>query len=119
MEEPNVTDSIVVGATNHPELLDRALLRRFDSIIEFALPSSLEIREIIVANLGSLRLTRISWRKVSDAAEGLSQSEISRAAEDVAKTAILEERRTVSTDDLLSRLNERRRMRDAFAAPSR
>lgn len=114
MEETNASDSIVVGATNHPELLDRALLRRFDTVIEFQLPSASEIKSIVKANLGSLKHPGINWTRIARAAEGLSQSEITRAAEDAAKTAILEERNNVSTNDLLGRLDERRRMRNAF-----
>ena len=38
LEESNSTDSVVVAATNHPELLDRALFRRFDDILEYSLP---------------------------------------------------------------------------------
>ena len=38
MEEPNSTDSLVVAATNHSEILDRALARRFDEIVEYAVP---------------------------------------------------------------------------------
>jgi len=30
------SDSLVVAATNHPDLLDRALFRRFDDVVEYA-----------------------------------------------------------------------------------
>ena len=36
--EQDQSDSLIVAATNHPKLLDRALFRRFDDVIEFALP---------------------------------------------------------------------------------
>ena len=44
MEEPSATDSVLIAATNHPELLDRALLRRFDVVMEFAPPTTEQIR---------------------------------------------------------------------------
>lgn len=33
------TDSIIIAATNHPELIDRAIWRRFDSTIKFDAPT--------------------------------------------------------------------------------
>ena len=119
MEEPNSTDSLVVGATNHPELLDRALLRRFDVVLEFEAPTDYQIRELIKANLRPMRFPRISWKAVTTAAQGLSQSEIVRAAEDAVKTAILDERDVLKTSDIVSRVEERMEMRNAFSGPQR
>lgn len=39
--------SIVIAATNQKEMLDDALLRRFDNIINFNLPTEKEIKELI------------------------------------------------------------------------
>ncbi len=57
---------------------------------------------------------RLGWTKIVKAADGLSQSEIVRAADDAVKTAILDERKTITTEDVVQRLNQRREMRDAF-----
>ena len=45
--EQDQSDSILVAATNHPQLLDRALFRRFDSVIEYPLPSPDIVQAII------------------------------------------------------------------------
>lgn len=119
MEQPNATDSILIGATNHPELLDRALLRRFDSILEFAPPSDEQIKTLLETNLRPLCVSRLNWKAVVEKAQGLSQSEIARAAENAVKTAILDERNTLTTDDLLERLTERMQMREAFSKTTR
>ena len=37
MEEPNSTDSLVIAATNHSEILDKALARRFDEVVDIIL----------------------------------------------------------------------------------
>lgn len=115
MEQPNATDSVLIGATNHPELLDRALLRRFDSILEFPPPSDHQIQTLVKKNLKPLRFTRLDWKQIIKQAHGLSQSEIVRAAEDAVKTAILDERNTLTTTDILDRLSERLEMREAFS----
>ncbi|MBO6825364.1 MAG: ATP-binding protein [Sneathiella sp.] len=114
MEQPNATDSILIGATNHPELLDPALLRRFDLISEFDMPSDDQIKTLIKKYLRPLKYPRIAWKKVINAAQGLSQSEIARASEDAVKTAILDEHDVLKTDDIVRRLNDRAEMRAAF-----
>ncbi|WP_421993934.1 AAA family ATPase [Roseococcus sp.] len=114
MEEDNATDSLIICATNHPSLLDRALLRRYDQVLEFKTPSQNDIKEIISVNLRPMKAQRLSWKKIFDAAENLSQSELVRAADDAVKTAILEQRTTISTENILERLQERRDMRAAF-----
>ena len=116
MEEPNSTDSLIIGATNHPELLDRALLRRFDLLLEFDAPTDQQIRDLIKANLYPMKFPRLSWKAIVAAARGLSQSEIVRASEDAVKMAILDERSSLSTEDIVKRLKERLEMRRAFSS---
>jgi AAA+ superfamily predicted ATPase len=114
MEEANSTDSVIICSTNHPALLDRALLRRYDQVLEFDSPSSGQIRQLISANVAPLKLVRPVWKTIVHAAEGLSQSEIVRAADDAVKTAILDERKHLTTEDIVDRLQERHAMRTAF-----
>ncbi len=114
MEEGNSTDSVIICSTNHPSLLDRALLRRYDQVLEFDLPSTDQVKQLINTNVGPMKIVRPVWKQIIHAAEGLSQSEIVRATDDAVKTAILDERRQLSTDDVVNRLQERHAMRTAF-----
>jgi SpoVK/Ycf46/Vps4 family AAA+-type ATPase len=41
--EDDRSDSLVIATTNHPDLLDSAIFRRFDEILDFALPSQEEL----------------------------------------------------------------------------
>ena len=61
-----------------------------------------------------MKIVRPVWKQIIHAAEGLSQSEIVRAADDAVKTAILDERRQLRTEDIVNRLQERHAMRTAF-----
>lgn len=114
MEEDNSTDSLIVAATNHPELLDRALLRRFDSVLEFDSPNEEQIKSLIKSNLTPMKCPRPAWKKIYDVANGLSQAEIVRAAEDAVKNAILDEHDKVTTKDIVMHLEERHDMKRLF-----
>jgi len=116
MEEQNATDSIVISATNHPELLDRALLRRFDDVLQFEFPSDAEIRAILETNLRPLKHVKFAWNKILEMAQGLSQAELVNAAEEAVKTAILEERDNVSSKQLVAAIETRRAMRNALTS---
>jgi SpoVK/Ycf46/Vps4 family AAA+-type ATPase len=114
MEQENPTDSLIIGATNHPDILDKALVRRFDRVLAFDLPSADEIKRVLQLGLRPLKPGRLSWNKIVTAARGLSQSELSNAAEDVVKDAILHQHRSLKTDHLLSKIQARKKMQTLF-----
>jgi SpoVK/Ycf46/Vps4 family AAA+-type ATPase len=115
LEEPNSTDSLVIAATNHPELLDRALFRRFDDILEYALPDADAIQNVLATRLNAFRPNRIVWGKVIDAASGLSQADLARAADEAIKGAVLRDEKSISADELIVALRERRAVRETVS----
>src|SRR5690606_4995746 len=108
--ETDDSDSLLIGATNHVKLLDRALFRRFDAVLEYGLPSANVAIEVMRSRLALLDTSDIDWPKAGEAAEGLSHAEITHACEQAAKNAILE-RTTVRGDELLAALQQRREPR--------
>jgi SpoVK/Ycf46/Vps4 family AAA+-type ATPase len=102
------SESLLVAATNHPQLLDRALIRRFDAVIEYGLPSRQVAEKVMRARLALLETSAVNWPKVSVAAKGLSHADLARACEHVAKNAILAHRRRVGTSEIIEALRERR-----------
>lgn len=105
--EQDQSDSLLVAATNHPQLLDRAMFRRFDSVIRFPLPTPEIGRTVIRNRLANVRLGRIAWAKVDRSLTGLSHAEITLAAERSAKDAILAGEDVVGTARLVAALDER------------
>jgi SpoVK/Ycf46/Vps4 family AAA+-type ATPase len=106
--EQDESDSLIVAATNHPGILDKALFRRFDIVVCYTLPNSEIVEHVLKNRLGLLDIFGINWKKVSEAAKGLSHGDIARACEQAAKKAILDEKTKVSTEDLVAALTERR-----------
>ena len=108
--------SLIVAATNHPQLLDRAVFRRFDTVIDFPLPTPETARDVIRNRLAVLDTRGLGWKSVDKAAEGLSHAELTLACDQAAKETILSNRKRITTAMLVSALEERRQV---SASPSK
>lgn len=84
---------VLVAATNHPELLDRAIWRRFERKIELGLPDAAAREAILVREVGRTRLPADVKvvRLFAVAAEGLSGSDLVTHARAAARAAVLGE----------------------------
>lgn len=111
--EGDQSESLLVAATNHPQLLDRAMFRRFDSVIQYPLPTQAIGRAVIRNRLANVRLGKVSWAQVDRVTAGLSHGEITLAAEHAAKDTILSGEHVVGTARLVAALNERHSRTDA------
>ncbi|MFR9806374.1 AAA family ATPase [Pseudonocardia sp. RS010] len=95
--------SILLAATNHPELLDRAVMRRFDTIIEFDLPSALE-RLALIKALPTVQFAGLSEGAVEAlavATEGESHSTCESLIKAVARKSIISTGSTAGLEDRL------------------
>jgi SpoVK/Ycf46/Vps4 family AAA+-type ATPase len=105
--EQDDSDSIVLGATNYVRLLDRALFRRFDAILEYSLPTEEIATRVMRGRLALLDTSNIEWHAAAKATEGLSHAEIAMACEQAAKNAILDHTTVVREVALVAALAER------------
>ena len=103
-------DSLIIAATNHPKLLDKALFRRFDDVIKYQLPEPEIIRELIQSRLLTFEIGWKDWSQIINHANGLAQAEIVRAADEAAKQAVLSNSHKVSEESLISAIIERKEM---------
>src|SRR5260370_674711 len=106
--EKDASKSIVVAATNHPEMLDRALFRRFDDIIEYELPNAALAEEILRRRLAMFQTADVEWSRVLPEAQGLSHADLARASEEAAKRAVLGGSTRITSETLLATLRERK-----------
>ena len=105
--ENDVSDSIIIAATNNPKMLDKALFRRFDDVIHYELPNDAQIKQLFDYKLEGYRDGSICSKEVIEAARGLSQAELTIVAEDAIKESILYGK-NINSLMLISLLNDRR-----------
>ena len=106
--ERDESDGLIIAATNHPELLDPALFRRFDDVIQYALPDVEIGQRILQTRLATFKTPKVQWHRAAEAANGLSQAEIARTADEAAKRAVLDNRTEVTDSDLSKAIAERK-----------
>jgi SpoVK/Ycf46/Vps4 family AAA+-type ATPase len=101
---------VLVVTTSRPQLLDRSVLRRFDTVVDYPLPSTGVVQEVVLRRLRGFDLGGVDWPRVASTASGLSHEQVSAAAALAAKQCILDGAPQVETAALLAALRERRQM---------
>ncbi len=114
MIEQDDSHSLIVAATNHPEVLDHALFRRFDDILHYELPDELHIAGLLKSRLGQKSAKGVSWKRLARKAKGLSYAEIVRACDEAMKEAIMEKMKSIREGAIRIAIEERNRMADRF-----
>lgn len=105
--EQDSSESIIFGATNNIKILDSALFRRFDDIINYTLPTKNDIEELIKLKLNKY-LGNFSLDTTISAASGLSHAEITNACYDALKEIILTDKNIVTQKILIQMVKDRK-----------
>ena len=119
MIEQDDSQSLIVAATNHPEILDHALFRRFDDVLHYSLPNETRIASILESRLGKMAAKGVSWKRLATKSVGLSYAEVTRSSEEALKEALIDNRQSLTEADIRRTLEERQRMSKRFKSPSR
>jgi SpoVK/Ycf46/Vps4 family AAA+-type ATPase len=106
--EADDSNSLILAATNHPDLLDHALFRRFDDVIEYQMPTRETATEILQNKLALMKKTLKGWSCLAAEAEGMSYADIARACEDAIKHMVINEKETLTEKDVIDSLHERK-----------
>lgn len=100
-------DSIIIAATNHAAILDKALFRRFDAVVHYSLPDPRAAATVLRSRLGPLA-KGVRLPPMGKQAAGLSHAELVKAAEAAGKRALMRGDDHVTTEDLAAALTARR-----------
>ncbi|HKO88733.1 MAG TPA: ATP-binding protein [Burkholderiales bacterium] len=112
MIEQDQSHSLIICATNHPEILDHALYRRFDDVIEYSLPDEPQIAHILSRRLARFGPpTDVVLKSLAQESLGLSHAEIVRIVDDAIKEVVMHDEKEVKLEDLQRLLTRRQRLR--------
>lgn len=107
LEEDRST-SLILAATNHAKLLDKALFRRFDAIFTYDLPDDAQARAVLENNLTTFDLESLDWDRLITEIKGMSHCDIARGAVDAARVAVLEHDGILDSELLTTAFADRR-----------
>lgn len=92
--------SILIAATNHEQLIDPALWRRFDDVIEFHRPTVHQIRRLLRLRMTAIPRHCVDVDSAAAALKGLPHAAVEHAVIDAYRTALLEDRNELTDGDL-------------------
>jgi SpoVK/Ycf46/Vps4 family AAA+-type ATPase len=110
MIEQDQSHSLIIAATNHAEILDHALFRRFDDVLHYELPAEEQIATLLQMRLSRFSAKNVSWKRLAKSAVGLSYAEVTRAAEEALKEGLIHDREHVAERDIRETLTERQNL---------
>lgn len=85
--------SVLIAATNHEVLLDPAIWRRFDEVIQFERPSLEQIKQLLVLKLGGVRRQfDPSDSHLANMFKGMAHADIERVLRRAVKEMVLQGR---------------------------
>lgn len=94
-------DSLLFAATNHQNILDSAIWRRFDAVIDYELPDEVTREKLFEHYLKPLkRDKKLDLNQVAKQSKGYSPADIKMIAIEALKSAIIDQRDCLSAKDL-------------------
>jgi SpoVK/Ycf46/Vps4 family AAA+-type ATPase len=93
--------SLLIAATNHVDLLDHAVFRRFDASIAFNKPNEQQLVSVLRLKLARFRIDNRVVKRIAKRHEGISYADATRSCEDAIRSMALEGRTHLAESDLI------------------
>jgi SpoVK/Ycf46/Vps4 family AAA+-type ATPase len=113
--DENAGPSIIVATTNLPQILDKAILRRFDLVLPYEMPNGTAIEKAMRRRLIGFDANAVHWSDITSKAAGLSTADVVSAAEDAARRSVLDHTNVIETSALIASLERRRSLQSIGA----
>ncbi len=96
---------LLIGATNHPTILDHAAWRRFDEIVDFALPDKGMRKKILDIVLRDIQGS-FDTEEIAEKTQGYSGSDLRMIVREAVLNGLITERTILTQQDLLRGITE-------------
>ncbi len=96
---------LLIGATNHPAILDHAAWRRFDEIVDFTLPDKEMRKKILDIVLRDIE-GKFDTREIAEKTEGYSGSDLRLVVREAVLNGLITERTVLAQQDMLRGITE-------------
>jgi SpoVK/Ycf46/Vps4 family AAA+-type ATPase len=90
---------LLIGATNHPQLLDEAAWRRFDEVVEFLLPDE-KMRSDILRKVTATLHCKVDYLALAKRTEGFSGSDLRMMIKEAILSALMDKRDDIMESDI-------------------
>ena len=101
--------SIIIAATNNPNILDKALFRRFDDVLVYKMPDIEQIINLFKMKLKGLAPDSVFKEEVFSASIGLNHFDVVKVCEDAIKNSILEDKE-INEDIIMTFIHDRKEL---------
>ncbi|MCM3134390.1 ATP-binding protein [Paenibacillus polysaccharolyticus] len=105
--EQDSSESLIIAATNNRQLLDPALFRRFDDVLNYTLPNENQIPDLILNRLGQFTPNDADMDSILTLSKSLSHADLTKACDDAIKEAIMSDRKIVDIEQLKKMIKEK------------
>ena len=92
-------ESLLIAATNHENLLDTAIWRRFESVVEFKFPKEQDRILLLKLFLGGMDTSELDFNKLGRNTQNATGSDLEQIAIEAARRAILDGRNKILRSD--------------------
>ena len=96
---------LLIGATNHPNLLDRAAWRRFDEIVDFPLPDMGMRKKILDIVLSKVK-GDFDTQKIAEMTDRFTGSDLRMVVREAVLHSLIEDRTYITQSDLISAVDD-------------
>jgi SpoVK/Ycf46/Vps4 family AAA+-type ATPase len=98
----------VVAATNHHGLLDEALWRRFDEVLSFEKPSTVQLKLLLELRLRAVRKDGIDLAELAGRMTGFTFADAEKVCFEATKAMLLAQRKELTPELIEAELSEQR-----------